>query len=154
MITGTTELAIRWLVYLAVGNHEGPLSPKRGAQFLDCSPSYLAKTSNILVKAGILQSVRGIHGGVLLAKSPEEITLLEVVEACEGLLTAAYCSEPGHETNLCSFHEAMKEFHEEMTNVLSRWTLKGLLERPARCPEKGDTECKMYFADCSKIRRP
>lgn len=152
MINATTELAIRWLVFLAVNNRGEPVSPKRGAESLACSPSYLAKTSNILVKAGILQSTRGIRGGVLLAKNPEDITLLEIVEATEGLMTAAFCHEAGKEEEVCSFHQAMKDLHESVTRLLSDWTLQRILERPARCPEIGESQCKMFFKDCSKLQ--
>jgi Rrf2 family protein len=145
MINATTELAIKWLVYLAVLDSNAPLSPKRGAETLDCSPSYLAKTSNLLVKAGILRSIRGIRGGVVLARPPEEITLLEIVEATEGLVTANYCRETNRQSEVCSFHEAMKELHSETTRVLSQWTLRKLLAHPARCLEAGGRPCRMAF---------
>jgi len=152
MITATTELAIRWLVYLAVAGDENPTSPKRGAESLRCSPSYLAKTSNLLVKAGILRSIRGIRGGVVFARPLDRVSLLEVVEACQGLLTASYCGEANHGKEICSYHSAMKELHEATTRTLARWTIKDLLENPARCPEEGPTDCRMYFEDCQKVR--
>ncbi len=153
MITATTELAIRWLVYLAVTGDEHPTSPRRGAGALRCSPSYLAKTSNLLVKAGILRSIRGIRGGVVFARRPEEVSLLEVVEACQGLLTASYCGESTHNTEVCSYHSAMKELHEATTRALAKWTIKDLLKNPARCPEEGPTNCRMYFEDCLEVKR-
>jgi Rrf2 family protein len=151
MITATTELAIRWLVYLGVADSAAPTSPKRGAIALRCSPSYLAKTSNLLVKAGILRSIRGIRGGVVFARPPEEISLLDVFEACQGLLTASYCRESNHRMGVCSYHEAMKELHESTTNTLMKWTIKDLLKNPARCPKEGPSGCRMYFEDCQKV---
>jgi Rrf2 family protein len=150
MITGTTELAIRWLVYLALADKDRPISPRRGAEALGCSPSYLAKTSNLLVKAGILASVRGVRGGVVFGKPPPEISLLEIVEACEGLLTAAYCRDSDRDADLCSFHRAMAELHETTTEILERWTIQDLLKKPARCPEDGQSDCKMFFLDCAQ----
>lgn len=151
MITATTELAIRWLVLLGVEDNEAPVSPKKGAVPLRCSPSYLAKTSNLLVKAGILKSIRGIRGGVVFARPPEEISLLEVFEACQGLLTASYCRESNGGMEVCSYHTAMKELHEATTHTLKKWTLKDLLKNPARCPGEGPSECRMYFEDCHKV---
>jgi len=145
MFNRTTELAIQWLVFLALNSENRPISPKRGAEALKCSPSYLAKTSNLLVKAGILNSTRGIHGGVLLAKPAEEITLLEIIEASEGLLTASYCSETEQLSGICSFHQAMDELHREIIRVLSSWTLKELTRRPSRRPGPGRNLCKMFF---------
>lgn len=153
MITATTELAIRWLVYLAITGDENPTSPRRGADALSCSPSYLAKTSSLLVKAGILRSVRGIRGGVVLARDPEEVSLLDVVEACQGLLTANYCRESNEDSEVCSYHSAMKELHEITTGTLDRWTIKDLLKHPTRCPQKGLAECRMFFKDCEGINK-
>lgn len=153
MITATTELALQWLVYLAWIDPSEPVSPRRGAQRLNCSASYLAKISSLLVKAGILQSVRGARGGVILAKPPHEVTLLDVFEACQGLLTAAYCYESEEEPGqYCSFHMAMQELHQLTTQALSRWSLQDLLKNPARCPEQGKTHCKMYFEDCFRLK--
>ncbi len=152
MITATTELAIRWLVYLAVMGDENPTSPRRGAGALRCSSSYLAKTSNLMVKAGILRSIRGIRGGVVFARRPEEVSLLQVVEACQGLLTARYCGGADQNTEVCSYHSAMKELHEATTQALTKWTIRDLLKNPARCPGEGPTDCKMYFEDCQKVK--
>ena len=126
------------------------MSPKQMAKAISCSPSYLAKTNNLLVKAGLLRSLRGINGGVVLGKPPEEISLLEIVEACQGLLVAGYCKDIERPGEVCSFHRAMEDLHESMIKVLSSWSLRDLMASPARCPRDGLTECKMFFEGCSK----
>lgn len=148
MLTQTSELAIKSLIFLALEGGKKPLSPRQVARSLGCSPSYLAKTFSMLVKAGILHSVRGAHGGVLLTTDPAEITLLEVVEAAQGLLIGDYCQQIGsHGENVCSFHETMKELHRSTVNILSRCTLKDLLICPAvpNPSENAVVPCKMYF---------
>jgi len=45
---------------------------------------YLAQILHTLLNAGIIQSVRGKHGGYKLSKAPSEITALQVIEALEG----------------------------------------------------------------------
>ena len=72
-----------------------------------------------LVRTGILRSTKGAHGGVVLARGPEEITLLAVIEACQGLLTANYCQAiVSHEAvHLCSFHQAMNELNSVTVNT-------------------------------------
>ncbi len=147
MLTQTSELAIKTLIFLAVQGQGKPLSPRRIALSMDCSPSYLAKTVGHLVRTGVLRSIRGSAGGVLLAKAPQEITLLEVVEACQGLITAQYCDGPDEATNLCSFHRAMAELHEAVTGILTDWTLEDLLRCPAS-PDAPDHECRMLFSGC------
>jgi Rrf2 family protein len=147
VLTQTSELAIKTLIFLAVQGQEKPLSPRRIALSMDCSPSYLAKTVGHLVRTGVLRSVRGSAGGVLLARTPQEISLLDVVEACQGLITAQYCEGAGETTNLCSFHRAMAELHEAVVGTLTDWTLEDLLHCPAS-PTAPDHECKMLFSGC------
>lgn len=147
MLTQTSELAIKTLIFLAVQGHGKPLSPRRIALSMDCSPSYLAKTVGLLVKTGLLRSVRGSAGGVLLARDPHEISLLDVVEACQGLITAQYCDQPDQTIDVCAFHRAMAELHEAVIGTLTDWTLEDLLQRPAS-PEVPAHECKMLFSGC------
>lgn len=151
MLTQTSELAIKSLLLLGLEGNEDPLSPRPLAERLDCSPSYLAKIFGLLVKAGILRSVRGAHGGVMLGRKPEDITLLDVVEACQGLLIGNYCSEIAeHKDPVCAYHEAMREVHITTTNTLRKWTLADLLKRPThQDPEQAEC-CKMFFEGCQK----
>jgi len=53
--------------------------------------SFLAKIVRHLVRAGILSARSGAAGGVRLARDPEHISLLEVIEACEGGYTRRQC---------------------------------------------------------------
>ena len=101
-------------------------------------------------RAGILRSTRGVRGGVALARDPSDITLLEIFEACQGILTAGYCRNSGSGGN-CSFHEAMGELHDATTSVLARWTLADLLRRPAWCPADGESDCRMFFEGCRDL---
>jgi Rrf2 family transcriptional regulator, nitric oxide-sensitive transcriptional repressor len=145
MLTRTSELGIKTILYLALNESEQPIPPRRMADALRCSPSYLAKTANMLVKAGLLRALRGASGGLLLTRSPDEITLLDVVEACQGLVTANYCSEPAPGTPICGYHEAMAELHEAITSTLSRWTLRDLLTTPYRDSEVAGLACRMLI---------
>ena len=66
MLTQTSELAIKSILFLSLEEGEHPISPRQIAESLQCSPSYLAKTMGKLVRAGILRSTKGSHGGVVL----------------------------------------------------------------------------------------
>jgi Rrf2 family protein len=155
MLTGTSELALRTLVLLALEGGDGPVSPRQMAGRLDASPSYLAKVTGALVNAGILRSIRGAHGGVLLARPPDEITLLSIIEASQGLIVGNYCAGiAGHMKPVCSFHQVMQELHAAMIEVLSRWTLSDLLTSPANPDPEGlhtGSGCKMRFDGCEKF---
>lgn len=155
MLTGTSELAIRTMVLLALEGGEEPVSPRQMADRLNSSPSYLAKVTAVLVNAGILRSIRGAHGGVLLARPAGEITLLSIVEASQGLIVGNFCAGiAAHKEPVCSFHQVMHDLHGAMIEVLSRWTLNDLLVRPANPDLEGVQAgfgCKMRFDGCEEF---
>lgn len=129
MLGKTSVSAIRSLLLLAGQDVQEPWSPRRIADELGESPTYLAKVLRHLVKAGILESERGVKGGVTLMRQPAEITLLAIVEACHGTIVGDYCKSSVAGTP-CAFHRAAVELHLAITGVLERWTLADLLAGP------------------------
>ena len=100
----------------------------------------------MLVRAGILRAQRGAHGGVHLERDGSTISLLEIVEACQGKILGDYCAPYDDMTVVCSYHEAMNELHECITGVLSRWTLDDMTKRA--CPHESIRDavpCKMKW---------
>lgn len=142
MLTRTTETALRALLYMTTEAQNRVAGFQEIAEALGGSSTYLKKVLGLLVKSGLLRSMRGTSGGVTLARPPEEISLLQVVEACQGILTADFCSAQGVKTP-CSFHQAMSELHTATMGVLSRWTLASLSHSPMTIGE-GST-CKMLL---------
>jgi len=127
MLTQTSETALKALIFLALYGTEEPTSPREIAEHIGASPTYMAKITRMLVKADILRSQRGALGGVHLSRDPKEITLLDVVEACQGLIIGNYCQNmKEHERPHCGFHEAMLEVHQSMVGVLTKWTVSDL----------------------------
>lgn len=88
MITKTSQSAIRALVYLGQLGPKQICSPRRIAEHLAESPTYMAKIAGQLVKAGALRAEKGVKGGVQLSRTPGEITLHDVVEAARGTWSA------------------------------------------------------------------
>jgi Rrf2 family protein len=130
MLTKTSQLAIRSLLWIAQQEAEAIFPPRRIAEALGESPSYTAKVTRALVKAGILRAEKGVKGGVCLDRPPGTITLLAVVEACQGALVGDYCRSECDPARACSYHMAAHELHLSITGVLSRWTLARLLVQP------------------------
>jgi Rrf2 family protein len=131
MLTQTSELGVNVLLYLGLrGRDQGPATPREMAEAIDTSPTYTAKVCSQLVKANILRSQRGALGGVLLSRKPEDLTLLEIVEACQGRILADYCEEVTDKRRVCAYHIAMVELQLAITTVLRKWTLAELMLRP------------------------
>jgi Rrf2 family protein len=69
------------------------LPGKALAEFHGVSESYLLKHLKALTAAKLLESLPGPHGGYRLARTPEKITLLDIVLAVDGSEPAFRCSE-------------------------------------------------------------
>lgn len=130
MLTKTTISAIRSLIFLGLRQETDPVSPKRMAEHLGESPTYLAKVVRLLAKAGILRAHRGAAGGVLIHQPPEKITLLAITQACQGTILADLCTETPDLAGTCAFHRAGAELHRAVLEVMSRWTLADFLRNP------------------------
>lgn len=146
MLVRTTELAMRALLLMALEGDGTPVTPRQLAERLDCSATYLGKTLGLLVKSGVLEALRGAHGGVVLRKPTEEITILEIVEACQGVLVADFCLGTAPTEAQCAYHLAMRDVYEKTRGALESWTLADLVARPVRCRSvRGGIACKMRF---------
>lgn len=130
MLTKTSLSAIRALVYLGQSAPEGPISPRLMAERMGESPSYLAKVTRQLARSGILRAHRGVSGGVTLSRRPEEVSLLAIVEACQGPILTDFCEDGADLAQTCAFHQAAAELHDAIVGVLSKWTLAELLAKP------------------------
>ena len=90
-ITRQADYAVRAVLYLAQLGPDKRAATSQIADDQQIPPSFLAKIVSQLSVAGLLQTSRGARGGVSLARSPEEISLLEVVEAIDGPILLNEC---------------------------------------------------------------
>ncbi|MEW6233790.1 MAG: Rrf2 family transcriptional regulator [Candidatus Omnitrophota bacterium] len=154
MLNQTTETAIKVLIYLVLKNGITPISPKNLADELSESPSYLAKITGLLVKAGILRAFRGMSGGVILHQKPGDITLLDIVEVCQGKILGNYCQETDQVHIVCAYHQAMYQIHEATTAILKQWTLADLAANPVHSfPHSENMICRMMGVCPKSLRK-
>ena len=147
MLTKTSQTAIQALLFIAEAGEGSPVSPGKIAEHLDASPSYMAKIRTLLVKADILQTFRGMYGGVKLSHEPEQIRLLHIVEACQGKILPDYCQDHPRLKEVCAYHRAMSELQRAIVETLERWTLADLAAKPAPSPAlRGVAPCRMIGA--------
>jgi Rrf2 family protein len=142
MLTKTTLSAIRELIHIASIPDGKPLSPRSIAGRLGLSPTYTAKVTAHLARAGILHTYRGAQGGVTLARRPASITLLDIFEACQGKVVGDHCQSGVPPQHSCSFHRVAAELHQAIVEVLSGYSLADLMVRPApTCRLRPDQFC-------------
>ena len=85
MFSQTVEYALRAVVYLAQHRAEGAVGNRTIAQATQVPTSYLSKVLHDLAAAEILVSRRGVGGGFQLRQSPDELSVLDVVNAVDPL---------------------------------------------------------------------
>lgn len=83
-LTRASQYAIHALVFMAAQKENRPIASHIAAQAQGIPERFLLKVLLPLVSAGLLRSVKGPNGGYRLAKTPKEITLLDIVEAVDG----------------------------------------------------------------------
>lgn len=91
MLSATSQYAMRALVHLAQAPAGTSMLGRNLAKAADIPANFLAKIMLSLRNAGLVDATRGLGGGYRLAKSPDEITLMQVVELFEGINARPGC---------------------------------------------------------------
>lgn len=118
------------LVTLKETNEDRKFIPIRElADELNLSFHFLTKIMQMLTEAHIIESFRGPNGGVGLAKSAKEISLLDIVAAVDGMSLFTDCALglPGcGDSAPCPLHESWAKRREELKKMLAKTTLANL----------------------------
>jgi len=101
-ITRQADYALRAMYYLSKLEPNERAATSLIAEEQKIPPSFLAKIISQLSIAGLIHTSRGARGGVSLARTPENISILEVVEAIDGPLALNECT---HTVDGCPFGE-------------------------------------------------
>lgn len=100
------EYGVRLMVELGRQAGERPVALGSVAEGERLPLSYLEHLVAKLRKAGLVTSQRGAHGGYRLARAPEEIDMLEVVQALEGAIAPMECFHLDPEGKVSCSHES------------------------------------------------
>jgi len=82
---------VRLMFDLALHYGSGPIYLKDIAERQGISAKYLWQLINPLKSTGLVNSTRGAHGGYVLGKEPEQISLKEILRVLEGSLCLVDC---------------------------------------------------------------
>lgn len=110
MISQTVEYALRALVFLAAF----PISPMTTEKIFEHTMiplSYLRKLMQQLKRAGLVDSQKGKKGGFILAKEPQSITVLDIVNAIDPIRPITSCPLRKNPSNisLCPLHKMLQD---------------------------------------------
>lgn len=126
------DYAARIILYLAMQPPETRITAREVARLRLIPPALARRIVTRLVKAGFLRGQKGKGGGFSLARAPAEISLLEVVEAMDGVIALNLCVLEPQECSLvsqCPVHEVWVEARQILRNYLGQITFQELAER-------------------------
>jgi Rrf2 family protein len=131
VISQTAEYALRAIVFMAE-THDAAHTNQQIAAVTKVPAGYLSKVLQGLSRAGLVVSRRGLGGGFALARAPEEMTVLEIVEAVDPLPRIHSCplKIKEHGTKLCALHRRLDEATAQVEKTFRKTTVAELLVRP------------------------
>jgi len=139
------EYALRALLVLARGFQpdDSVLRIQEISQRQNIPKRFLEQILNDLKSAGLVSSKRGVAGGYRLQRSPEHISLAEVIRHVEGPLAPVSCvSEKYYEKcscpdeSRCAIRSIMKEVRDSIAQVMENTSLAALAERASKLEEQ------------------
>lgn len=133
MFSQTVEYALRAVVHLA-DQFPSPRTTDQIAMATLVPKAYLSKVLQGLCHAGIVQSKRGMGGGMVLTKSPADLTILEVVNAVEpiGRIRACPLGLTSHGIRLCPLHRRLDSALAMVEKAFQETTLAEILAEPTQ----------------------
>ncbi|SKA65456.1 RrF2 family transcriptional regulator [Desulfobaculum bizertense] len=126
----------RMLIDIALHSNGRPVSVSDISKRLGVSVKYLEQLIRPLKRGGYLDSVRGPKGGHMLTRSPEEITVGEVVRLLEGGINLTECvAEPDkcERAETCSVRDVWVEATRAMNSILDSMTLSQISHSEGSC---------------------
>lgn len=122
MFSKACEYGIRAMIYIAQQSRQGErIGLKEIAQGIDSPEAFMAKIMQALSRQGLVQSVKGPHGGFYMDSKASKVTLAEVVRAIDGDQLFNGCGLGLHECNEkkpCPIHDEFKLIRNKIKSLL------------------------------------
>lgn len=132
MFSQTVEYALRAVAFLASQTPEARTTDQI-AVATKVPKAYLSKVIQALSRGGVFRSQRGSGGGVVLVKSPAELSVLEVVNAVDPVCRIQTCplGLAAHGERLCPLHKRMDNVLAQIEQTFRSTTLAEILAEPS-----------------------
>jgi Rrf2 family protein len=130
-LTRASSYALHALAYMAAQKRDRPVASHHIAEARGIPERFLLKVLKPLVSARILHSVKGPNGGYRLARSPDDISLLAVLEAVDGPVRGlAPLGHDGTEMQLNTKLETIcRQSAEQVRRQLGKVTISELIAK-------------------------
>lgn len=133
-ITRQSEYAILTLVEMAKCPFDEVLSTQFIASKQEIPLDFLKKTIKLLILAELVNTQRGMHGGLKLMRPAEEISLYDIITAIEGPIALNICLMEGNNCpnqKQCNVSPALARAQEALINELAKTSLASLVNAKA-----------------------
>jgi Rrf2 family transcriptional regulator, nitric oxide-sensitive transcriptional repressor len=132
MLSKTAEYALRTAVWLAASPAQAK-SADGIATVTKVPRRYLHKVLRGLVQAGFVESQSGPGGGYSLARDPDTLTILDVVNAVAPMERITECPLGlSSHTSLCPLHKELDQVYASAQEALRRVTLGELIRSSSK----------------------
>jgi Rrf2 family protein len=135
MISLTGEYALRAMIFLTKHADAWPISGSRIAEEAEIPRKYLSAILADLVRAGLLEGMRGKGGGFRMARPPKEVRLVEVLAPFEPILAnrrpCPFGNVTCHDQDPCAGHERWKRVREAYQQFLQDTSVYDVAVRQA-----------------------
>jgi len=121
---------VRAMVDLASNYGSAPISIKTISKRENLSEYYLEQLFSPLRRANIIRSIRGAQGGYVLCKSPNEITVGDIMTILEGPIEIADCID-GVEcdsSDCCATKAVWEKIKNSIDSVMNSITLQDIID--------------------------
>ncbi len=115
-----------------------PTSAQELANAIPLGKATIANLLKVLARHGILESLRGVHGGYRVARPPAEITLAQILDAVDGPVAIVDCTAYEHVkdapcelSSCCTNHHPLQVLQGRIVDLLEQLTLHDLC---SACP--------------------
>jgi len=128
-LTQAADYATRAVLHLSVTDGEHRCDCDTIAQAQAIPMSFIAKILQRLTAAGIIISFKGSCGGFVLARPPESITLLEVIQAVDGPIALSKCllgNQSCERQPSCPLHPVWNDLQISLEDCLNQVTFAQL----------------------------
>src|SRR5450432_321534 len=135
MFSQTTEYALRAVAWLAE-NAGSSQTTQEIAEGTQVPPDYLAKVLQTLARAEIVSAVRGKNGGFTLSRSPDTLSLLDIVNVVEPIRRIKTCplGLKSHKRQLCALHSRLDQAIATVEQCLAGATFAEMIGPASRRP--------------------
>ncbi len=129
-----SDYALRAVIYLARLSDDRFGRVSEIAKAKDIPQAFLAQILPLLANHGLVKSQQGAHGGYALARSPDAISFLDIIESVEGPLRLNKCVEGQHDDctilDNCEMQHVWNRAQTQMVDFLSGVNMADMLEAP------------------------